>query len=145
MDLTYLRSLVVVADAGTITEAADRLRVTQPALSRRIHQLEDHLGVALLSRGRSGVSLTEAGEMVVAEARVLVARYDHLRAEVADHARLEGGTVRIGGGATAVAFVLPGAIAAFQREYPRVRFEVKEAGSREVAATLSVGRAKKLF
>ena len=140
MDLTLLRSLVVVADAGSITEAADRLRVTQPALSRRVQQLEEYLGAALLSRGRKGVALTATGEMVVAEARVLVARYDHLRAEVAAHARLEGGTVRVGGGATAVSFVLPPAIAMFQGEHPGVRFQVKEAGSREVVDDVVSGR-----
>ena len=139
MDLLLLRSLVAVADAGTITEAAERLRVTQPALSRRIHQLEDHFGVALLNRGRNGVSLTAAGDIVVTEARVLITRYDHLREEVAGHERLEGGTVRIGGGATAVAYVLPDAIAAFARDHPAVRFEVKEAGSREVASDVASG------
>ena len=75
MDLTLLRSLIAVADAGTITGAAERLNVTQPALSRRIHQLEDHLGVTLLSRGRKGVSLTPIGELVLPEARLLAERY----------------------------------------------------------------------
>lgn len=135
-----MRSLLCVADAGTITEAADRLGVTQPALTRRIQQLEEHLGVTLLSRSRSGVTLTSIGELVVPEARALVARYDHLRAQVAAFARLEGGTVRIGGGATAVSFVLPGAIAAFQAEHPLVRFEVREAGSREIAEHVVDGR-----
>ncbi len=132
MDLILLRSLLAVVEAGAITEAADRLRVTQPALSRRIRQLEEHLGVTLLTRGRKGVAVTAVGELVVTEARVLVARYDQLRAQVAAHRRLEGGSVRIGGGATAVSFVLPAAIAAFQARHPAVRFQVKEAGSGEV-------------
>ena len=140
MDLTLLRSLLVVAEAGSITEAAERLRVTQPALSRRIHQLEEHLGATLFSRARKGVSPTATGEMVIAEARILVARYDNLRAEVAAHGRLEGGTVRIGGGATAVSYVLPRAIAEFQADFPGVRFHVKEAGSREVAEDVLSGR-----
>ena len=140
MDLTLLRSLLAVADAGTITGAAKRLSVTQPALSRRIRQLEEHLGERLLARGRKGVKLTPIGEMVVPEARILAERYDNMRAEVAAHARLEGGTVRIGGGATAVSFVLPGAIAAYQLKHPSVRFEVKEAGSREVAEHVIDGR-----
>jgi LysR family cyn operon transcriptional activator len=140
VDLLLMRSLLAVVDAGAITEAADRLGVTQPALSRRIRQLEEHLGVVLLSRGRRGVSLTGAGEIVTAEARVLVERYDHLRAQVAAHQRLEGGTVRLGGGATAVSFVLPPAIAAFQTEHPGVRFQVKEAGSREVEEGVVSGR-----
>jgi len=132
MDLRLMRSLLAVIDAGAITVAAERVGLTQPALSRRIRQLEDQLGVALLSRGRKGVSLTAAGELVAAEARILVARYDALCAEVAAHQRLESGTIRLGGGATAVSFVLPPAIADFQRDYPGVRFHLKEAGSREV-------------
>ena len=140
MDLTLLRSLLAIAEAGSITEAADRLNVTQPALSRRVHQLEETLGATLLSRGHKGVALTATGEMVAAEARVLITRYDNLRAEVAAHSRLEGGTVRIGGGATAVSFVLPGAIGAFQAEHPGVRFQVRAAGSREVAEDVVSGR-----
>ena len=140
MDLTHMRSLLAVVEAGAITDAADRLGVTQPALSRRIRQFEDHLGVSLLNRGRKGVSLTSAGEIVAAEARVLVERYDHLRGQVAAHQRLEGGTVRIGGGATAVSFVLPPAIAEFQSAHPDVRFQVKEAGSQEVERDVLSGR-----
>lgn len=140
MDLNLLRSLLAVVDAGSITEAALRLNVTQPALSRRMHQLEEVFGGALLWRSRKGVALTVIGEQVAAEARVLVARYDDLRAQVAAHGRLEGGTVRIGGGATAVAYVLPHAIAEFQADHPGVRFQVKEAGSREIASDVSSGR-----
>lgn len=135
-----MRSLLAVVDAGAITAAADRVGLTQPALSRRIRQLEEEFGVALLSRGRKGVELTAAGELVAAEARVLVARYDALCAQVAAHQRLEGGTIRLGGGATAVSFVLPPAIADFQRDYPGVRFHLKEAGSREVEQDVVSGR-----
>ena len=140
MDLNLMRSLLAVVDAGSITAAADRVGLTQPAMSRRIRQLEEQMGIALLSRGRKGVALTAAGELVVAEARILVARYDSLCAEVATHQRLEGGTIRLGGGATAVSFVLPPAIADFQREHPGVRFHLKEAGSREVERDVVSGR-----
>lgn len=140
MDLLLLRSLVAVADTGSITEAADRIGLTQPALSRRLQQLEEHLGAELLSRGRKGAQLTEIGRLVESEARILIARYDHLRDQVRAHQGLEGGTVRIGGGATAVSFVLPKAIATFQRAHPVVRFQLKEAGSIEVAEDVLSGR-----
>ncbi|MCU7844869.1 MAG: LysR family transcriptional regulator [Candidatus Thiodiazotropha sp. (ex Monitilora ramsayi)] len=140
MDLQLLRSLLAVADTGSITEAADRIGVTQPALSRRLQQLEDHFGAELLSRGRKGAELTEIGRLVESEARILVNRYDHLREQVRAHQGLEGGTVRIGGGATAVSFVLPKAIASFQQDYPAVRFQLKEAGSIEVAEDVISGR-----
>jgi DNA-binding transcriptional LysR family regulator len=140
MDLLLLRSLLAVADSGAITEAAERIGVSQPALSRRLQQLEQHLGAPLLTRGRKGAQLTEIGKLVEAEARLLVHRYEHLREQVLAHQRLEGGRVRIGGGATAVSFVLPEAIAAFQADYPGIRFQLKEAGSSEVAADVLSGR-----
>ncbi|MCB1786864.1 MAG: LysR family transcriptional regulator [Chromatiaceae bacterium] len=139
MDLTLLRSFLAVAETGAITEAAERIGITQPALSRRLQQLEDHLGVALLARGRKGATLTEIGRLVQTEAQGIVARYDQLREMVSTHQRLEGGTVRIGGGATAVSFILPEAIAAFQAAHPQVRFQMREAGSSEVADDVAAG------
>ena len=139
MDMTLMRSLLAVADAGVITEAAQQLGVTQSALSRRLQQLEEYFGARLLARGRSGAALTTLGELVEAEARVLVSRFDHLRDQVNAHVRLEGGTVRLGGGATAVLFIMPEAIAAFQAKFPAVRFQVKEAGSREISQDVVSG------
>ncbi|MBW9271043.1 MAG: LysR family transcriptional regulator, partial [Candidatus Thiodiazotropha sp. (ex. Lucinisca nassula)] len=140
MDLLLMRSLVAIADTGSITEAADRIGLTQPALSRRLQQLEDYFGAELFSRGRKGVQLTEIGRLVESEARILIARYDHLRDQVRAHQGLEGGTVRIGGGATAVSFLLPKAIATFQGRHPAVKFQLKEAGSNEVAEDVINGR-----
>jgi DNA-binding transcriptional LysR family regulator len=140
MDLNLMRSFLAVADTGSITEAADRIGVSQPALTRRIQQLEAYFGAELMARGRQGAVLTETGKLVETEGRLLVGRFDQLRRQVSAHQGLEGGTVRIGGGATAVSFILPRAIAAFQEEYPGIRFQVKEAGSAEVAADVTGGR-----
>ncbi len=139
MDLSLLRSLVTVADAGAITEAAGRLGITQPALTRRIQQLEQEFGAELLSRSRKGAELTELGRLVEREARLLIDRYDALKQEIASHSNVEGGTVRIGGGATAVSFLLPDAIANYQRAHPRVHFHVKEASSSEIASDVADG------
>lgn len=139
MDLVLLRSFLAVAEIGAITEAAEQIGITQPALSRRLQQLEDHLGVALLVRGRKGAVLTEIGRLVQSEALGIVARYDQMRELVTSHQRLEGGTVRIGGGATAVSFILPEAIAAFQAAHPHVRFQMREAGSSEIADDVVAG------
>jgi len=140
MDLLLLRTLLAVADTGSITAAADRIGVSQPALSRRIQLLEEHLGAELLARGRKGALLTAIGRLVETEARVLVARYEQMQDLVRAHQGLQGGSVRIGGGATAVSFLLPEAIAGFRRDYPAVRFQLKEAGSAEVARDVVDGR-----
>ncbi len=135
-----MRSFLAVAETGGITEAAERLGITQSALSRRIQQLESYLGESLFERRRQGAVLTETGRLVESEAQALVSRFDRLRETLANHERLEGGTVRIGGGATAVAFILPEAIAAFQSDYPLVRFQLREAGSSEIAEDVRTGR-----
>ncbi|MGB5762276.1 MAG: LysR family transcriptional regulator [Sedimenticolaceae bacterium] len=139
MDLILLRSFLAVAESGAITAAAERIGITQPALSRRIQQLEDQLGAELLVRGRKGAVLTGMGRLVQSEAQGIVARYDQMLETVSSQQRLEGGTVRIGGGATAVSFILPEAIAAFQAAHPQVRFHMREAGSSEIADDVVAG------
>jgi molybdate transport repressor ModE-like protein len=132
MDLTLFRSLLAVAEHGAITEAASALGVSQSALSRRIDQLEEALGAPLFERVGRGVALTAIGRIAVDEGKLLVQRYDRLKSRIHEHLRLDAGVVRIGGGATAVGFLLPGAIAAFRKQHPGVVFQVKEAGSREI-------------
>lgn len=131
-DLALLRSFLEVAEVGTITTAARRLFLTQPALSRRLQSLEDELGAPLFVRGQRGVELTEPGRRVRARGLDLVERWERMREEVTALTDLEAGTLRIGGGATAVSCLLPGAIADFQRAHPGVLIQVREAGSRDV-------------
>ena len=134
MSMDHLRSLIEVARRGAITDAARALGLTQPALSRRIQLLEAEFGAPLLARSQKGVRLTDLGRLVEAEGRRLLERYDHLKREVGAHLRLESGTVRIGGGATAVSFLLPPLIRDFRLAHADIVFHVKEAGSREIAA-----------
>lgn len=135
-----MRSLLAVASEGALTGAAEQIGLSQPALTRRMQQLEDYFECELFIRSRKGVELTEIGQLVASEARVLVSRYDGLREQVRAHLKLDAGTVRVGGGATAVSFLLPKAIAGFQVKFPGIRFHLKEAGSREIAADVSSGQ-----
>ena len=132
MDLVHLRSLFAVSECGAIGDAAKRLGMSQPGLTRRIHLLEEELGARLLERNGRGIALTAIGKLVVDEARVLVERYERMKEDVQQRVRLEAGVVRVGGGATAVSYVLPKAIGKFRRAHPDVRFDVREAGSRDV-------------
>jgi DNA-binding transcriptional LysR family regulator len=139
MDTMLLESLLAVADAGTITEAARRVHVSQSALSRRLQLLETELEAELLVRGRHGAELTAVGRLAVTHARSIVSRCDEMVRDVADLLGLRQGMVRVGGGATVTSFLLPPAIASFQADHPGIRFYVKEAGSKEVADEVASG------
>jgi DNA-binding transcriptional LysR family regulator len=71
MDFRHIRAFIAVADALSVTRAAERLHITQPPLTRHIHQLERELGVTLFVRHRQGVTLTEAGHRLLERARTL--------------------------------------------------------------------------
>jgi DNA-binding transcriptional LysR family regulator len=71
MDFRHIRAFIAVADALSVTKAAERLHISQPPLSRHIHQLEHELGVILFTRHRQGVTLTDAGRRLLEKARTL--------------------------------------------------------------------------
>jgi len=71
MDLRRVKAFIAVAETLSVTKAAERLHISQPPLSRHIHQLEEELGVTLFVRHRHGVTLTEAGKRLLEKARAL--------------------------------------------------------------------------
>jgi len=74
MDLRRVKAFIAVAETLSVTKAAERLHISQPPLSRHIHQLEEELGLTLFVRHRHGVTLTEAGRRLLEKARGLTAR-----------------------------------------------------------------------
>src|SRR5262245_31943323 len=71
MDLRRVKAFIAVAETLSVTKAAERLHISQPPLSRHIHQLEEELGVMLFVRHRYGVTLTDAGQRLLEKARLL--------------------------------------------------------------------------
>lgn len=71
MDFRHVRAFIAVAEESSVTKAAERLHISQPPLSRHIHQLEDELGVKLFRRHRLGVTLTDVGRQLLEKAKVL--------------------------------------------------------------------------
>lgn len=74
MDLRHLRTFVTVAELGTVSKAADRLRIAQPALSRQIATLEQDLGLRLFDRVGRRLVLTSAGEELLGDCRGLLSQ-----------------------------------------------------------------------
>src|SRR5689334_4719204 len=96
MELRQLRSILVIAETGSLNAAARRLRVAQPALSRQIRLLESELGTALFVRHARGMALTEAGELLVERSRRGLREIDQARSDVSALAGQVTGQVAIG-------------------------------------------------
>ncbi len=90
--LSALQAFVLVAETGSLAAAAERLNVTQPAISKRMRALEAHLGIALVNRGANALRLTEAG---AAYAAALAAAFGAMRSATAALARRPSGPLRI--------------------------------------------------
>ncbi|MER6737177.1 LysR family transcriptional regulator [Streptomyces puniciscabiei] len=125
-DPTRLAALVAVAEAGSITRAADRLGYTPPALSQQLAKLEREAGTALLVRHHRGARLTEAGEVLVARARRVLDELEQARHELARLTGLTGGALRLGTFPTAGVHLLPPALSAFRRAHPDVTLSVAD-------------------
>ena len=119
-----LRTLVAVVDLRSYTKAAGFLGVTQPAVSAQIKRLQFLLGAELFDRGIQGVSLTPRGDLVVAQARRILAINDQIIAIGTGSAKPDL-TIRIGTPSDFVATLLPETLARFRARWPDVRFVVR--------------------
>lgn len=140
MELRQLRYFAAVARERSFTRAAATLRVAQPALSQQIRALEQELGVVLIERSNRTGALTDAGVALLARAeRVLAEMHDASR-EMAAHAGLERGEVRIGCALqTLLESSLPALFSAFQARHPGVRVTLDEVHTQQVLQRVGRG------
>ena len=129
MELRHLRYFVAVAEELSFTRAAKRLGINQPPLSAQIRQLEEELGAPLFRRQTRGVELTDAGNLMLEEARIILRQVERAKTGVARRARGETGRINVGfSGATCFHPLIPTIILAFAKQYPEI-VQVPEASN----------------
>jgi DNA-binding transcriptional LysR family regulator len=140
MELRHLRYFLAVAEALNFTKAAALLRVAQPALSRRVQDLEDEIGVDLLKRSSRGVVLTAEGKVFLDKTRQILKLADEGVEQVRALARGEEGELHMGYAPGPTVEILPPALAAFQKAFPRVRVLLHDFSEQELVEGLRNGR-----
>jgi DNA-binding transcriptional LysR family regulator len=141
MDLRQLRYLIAVADAGQLTAAAARLGIQQPPLSQQIAGLERQLGLRLFERHAKGVTLTEGGRLVAAEARRVLDEFAAMQSRVDAVARGQRGVLQVAFTSSAAAHAFtPQALRACRQRHPAIEWVVSESNAAEITDGVASGR-----
>jgi DNA-binding transcriptional LysR family regulator len=139
MEIRELRAFIAVADEGSFSAAARKLHVSQSALSQTIRSLERQLGVRLLERHSAGVTVTDAGGLLMREARALLAQHDRVLAAVAGQAAAGPAILRVGVPLELPGSVLPQGLADMGAAFPQTRAEISHDSSAAQLAALEAG------
>jgi DNA-binding transcriptional LysR family regulator len=138
--LEKLRVFLVVLEEGSLRRAADRLRISQSAITRQMQALEFDLGGHVLERTSAGVRPTNVGHALAEKANALLADYDSTMAEVRRLVRGESEQLRIGFIASAVQGYLGPALAVLRRAYPRLNIKMLDQTPGEMIIALRQGK-----
>jgi len=141
MTLTQLEIFSLVAELHGFTSAANRLGITQSAVSHAIKSLEQELGVELLRRHQSHIELSDIGQQLLLRARAMLGLASTLRQEAADARGMKRGTLRIGSfGPTSSIKLLPKILQHYRAAYPGIEIHVDEGPDRQVLQWLEERR-----
>lgn len=139
MDLKKLRSFVTVAEQGTVSLAAETLRITQPALSRQLQDLQAEFGVALFSQVGRRLRLTAEGAALLPECRALLGHAEALAERGRSLTQGDRGVLRVGATPHLIANVFPGLLHKFAAAFPDVKLQTVESGGLEHLDALRSG------
>lgn len=139
MDLDRLRGFVETAREKSFTRAAEKLFLTQPAVSLQVKALEDEFGEDLFERHGKQILLTEAGRLLFARAEAILEMAEQIRQDMADIGQLHTGRLSIGTSDTNCAYVLPPAVKAFRQAHPGVEIRLTDRMSPEVVRLVLEG------
>jgi len=146
MEIRQLRAFAAIAETRTFTAAAQRVHVTQAAISMQIRQLEREVGVPLFVRTPRRVVLTEAGERLLERAQLILREHDAALAELAELAGAEHGRIRLGSASGMVsAETLPSILKRMRRLYPQAEVSVTSGTSEELVRRILAGELDVAF
>jgi LysR family transcriptional regulator of abg operon len=126
MQLSQIRNFVAVVEAGSLREAARRLGVSQPALTKSLHALEQSLGAPLLSRSARGVKLTVPGQLFLGRARTVQSEIKHAQDDISELSSGGHGRVTLGIASVIGALLVPGTLGRLHAKRPEVEVRVVE-------------------
>jgi len=140
LDVNRLRVIDAVARLGSVTAAARELHYSQPSVTHHLARLEAETGAQLLQRVGRGIRLTPAGQLLADRAAEIIGRIDAASAELSAHVGLTAGRVRLAAFASAIASLVPAAVATLTDQHPGVQVSLTDTHPPEAIELLRSGR-----
>lgn len=131
MEIRHLRYLLAVGKELHFAKAAEKLFITQPALSKQIQQMEEELGTKLLNRTKRSVSLTKAGEYLMDEAEYIINHLESVIDATKRKAEGEEGEIRVGFVGSAMQSVIPGLLEEMSKIHPNIHASLDELNNKD--------------
>lgn len=140
INLNQLRVFKAIFEEQSITGAARRLRISQPAVSKQLAELESALGVPLVDRLPRGIRLTQAGEVVQTHARRIFRAEEDAEQELAELLGLGRGRLSVGASTTIGSYLVPRVFGDFHVAHPGVALELEIGNTASIQAAVTEGR-----
>jgi DNA-binding transcriptional LysR family regulator len=137
VDIKHLQYFIEVTNFNSFSRAADHLFITQPTISKMIKNLEEELGVALFDRSRKQVTLTDAGQVILEQAKLINRAFNNLEMELDNLLGLKKGHIRIGLPPIFDARLFLKIMGIFHEKYPGITFQIVEDGSKKIEEDVS--------
>lgn len=142
MNLEYLRAFFTVIEEGSITRAARKLHLSQPALSAQIASLEKYFQTPLLERSSRGVKLTSTGEVLYQEGKRLTNLFDNISTKIEKHKSRPCAELYIGAATTVGNYLLPCTVYRFKATHPQCNIFLEIANSSEIIEKVIQGKVR---
>lgn len=139
MNKSDIEKIIAIAEEGSMAKAAQKLYISQPALSKCLTKIENDLGEVLFIRRPNGLTTTYAGECFVQKAYQILRLYDELEFEFCELNQMRKGVLKIGTAERMGALVLPEILKRFHSRYPNIRVDLVEQNSYELEEQVLMG------
>lgn len=140
MDLRTLEAFLAICQYNNITKAAEHLHISQPALTRKMQELEKEIGCRLFNRGKKQIELTEGGYLFQIRAKEILQIANQTKREVSEGGDFLSGTVKVGCVESAVSKLLAKVTKGFKSKYPHVQFEFYAADGDDIKTAIDANK-----